>query len=144
VQLANSKLAGFDLGSKLGALSAFTGKAQASHDTSIQNASLNARVAPEGMQADAINLTVPAIGVITGAGTVSPAGALSFKMLANLSGGVAGGLTKVAGVGGGGTESPLAFKARPRTRNLFQTWPSDGKRSKRCHKGARCRGRSLA
>lgn len=110
VRLANSKLAGFDLGSKLGALSAFTGKAQASHDTSIQNASLNARVAPEGMQADAINLTVPAIGVITGAGTVSPAGALSFKMLANLSGGVAGGLTKVAGVGGGNNGIPFSIQ----------------------------------
>jgi AsmA protein len=29
-------------------------------------------VAPEGTRADAINLTAPAIGVITGAGTVSP------------------------------------------------------------------------
>ena len=110
VRLANSKLAGFDLGSKLGALSAFTGKAPSSHDTSIQNASLNARVAPEGTRADAINLTVPAIGVITGAGTVSPAGALDFKMLANLSGGVAGGLTKVAGVGGGSNGIPFSIQ----------------------------------
>jgi len=30
---------------------------------------------------------------------VSPAGALAFKMLANLQGGVAGGLTQVAGLG---------------------------------------------
>jgi len=101
VRLANSKLAGFDLGSKLGALSAFTGKAPASRDTSIQNASLNARIAPEGIRADAINFTVPSIGVITGAGTVSPAGALDFRMLANLQGGVAGGLTQRAGLGGG-------------------------------------------
>ena len=100
VRLANTQLAGFDLGSKLGALSAFTGKAASSRDTSIENASLNARVAPEGTRADAINLTVPAIGVITGAGTVSPAGALDFKMVADLHGGMAGGLTKVAGVGG--------------------------------------------
>jgi len=110
VRLANSKLAGFDLGSKLGALSAFTGKAPASHDTSIQNASLNARIAPEGTRADAINLTVPAIGVITGAGTVSPAGALDFKMLANLSGGVAGGVTKVASVGGGSNGIPFSIQ----------------------------------
>lgn len=110
VRLANSKLAGFDLGSKLGALAAFTGKAAASHDTSIQNASLNARIAPEGTRADAINLTVPAIGVITGAGTVSPAGALSFKMLANLSGGVAGGLTKMAAVGRGNNGIPFSIQ----------------------------------
>ena len=105
VRLANTKLAGFDLGSKLGALSAFTGKASASRDTSIQNASLNARVAPEGTRADAINLTIPAMGVITGAGTVSPTGTLDFQMMANLQGGVAGGLTHAAGLGsskGGG------------------------------------------
>jgi AsmA protein len=99
VRLANSKLAGFDLGGKLGALAAFTGKAPSNPDTSIQNASLHARVAPEGTRADNINLTVPAIGVITGAGTVSPGGDLAFKMLANLQGGMAGGLTQMAGMG---------------------------------------------
>lgn len=101
VRLANSQLAGFDLGSKLGALSAFAGKARSSRDTSIQNASLNARVAPEGTRADSINVTIPAIGVVTGAGTVSPAGALDFKMTAELEGGLAGGLTQRAGLGGG-------------------------------------------
>jgi AsmA protein len=46
VRLSNTKLAGFDMGSKLGALSVFSGKAPSSPDTTIQNASLNARVAP--------------------------------------------------------------------------------------------------
>src|SRR5262249_48424161 len=101
VRLSNTSLANFDLGSKLGALSAFAGKAVSKPDTSIRNFSLNARMTPAGTQADNINLDVPAIGVITGAGTVSPAGALDFKMLANLSGGLAGGLTKVASVGSG-------------------------------------------
>jgi AsmA protein len=110
VRLANSKLTGFDLGSKLGALAAFTGKAPASRDTSIQNASLNARVAPEGTRADAINLTVPAIGVITGAGTVSPAGALDFRMQAALQGGAAGGLTQRAGLGGAGGAIPFSIQ----------------------------------
>ena len=100
VKLANTKLANFDLGAKLGALSSFAGKAASSPDTSIQNVSLDARVAPEGTKADNINLTVPAIGVITGAGIVSPAGDLNFKMLANLQGGMMGGLTQVASMGG--------------------------------------------
>lgn len=100
---------GFDLGSKLEALSAFTGKAPSSRDTAIQNASLNARVAPEGTRADAINLTVPAIGVITGAGTISPAGALDFKMTANLHGGMAGGLTQKAGLGGANGGIPFSI-----------------------------------
>jgi AsmA protein len=101
VKLANTKLANFDLGSKLGALSTFAGKAVSSPDTTIENFSTNARVAPEGTRADNLNLNVPAIGVITGAGTVSPAGALAFKMLANLHGGMVGGLAQVAGGGKG-------------------------------------------
>jgi AsmA protein len=110
VRLANTKLTGFDLGSKLGALSAFAGKAVSNPDTSIQNASLNARVAPEGTKADNINLTVSAIGVITGTGTVSPAGVLNFKMLADLKGGVAGGLTQVAALGSGKGGIPFAIE----------------------------------
>jgi AsmA protein len=101
VKLSNSKLAGFDLGQKLGALSTFAGKAASNPDTTIENFSTNARVSPEGTQANNLNLTVPAIGVITGAGTVSPTGALAFKMLANLKGGVAGGLGEAISGGKG-------------------------------------------
>jgi AsmA protein len=110
VRLADTQLANFDLGSKLGALSAFAGNAVSSRDTSIQNASLNARVAPEGTRADNINLNVPAIGVITGAGTVSPAGALSFRMLAELHGGMVGGLSKVAGARSGQGGIPFTIE----------------------------------
>jgi len=84
VRLSNATLAGFDIGSKLGALSALRGKAPSSPDTTIQNASLNARVAPDLIRADAINLAIPSLGVVTGAGTISPAGALDFRMLADL------------------------------------------------------------
>src|SRR6516225_2255896 len=101
VRLANTKLANFDLGSKLGALSTFAGKAVSNPDTTIENFSTNARVSPEGTRADNLNLTVPAIGVITGAGTVSPAGALNFKMLADLHGGVAGELGQAISGGKG-------------------------------------------
>lgn len=110
VRIANTSLAGFDLGSKLGGLSAFAGRAVSKPDTEIRNFSLTARVAPEATQANDINLDVPAIGVITGAGTVSPAGALDFKMLANLSGGVVGGLSKVAAAGSGKGGVPFAIE----------------------------------
>jgi AsmA protein len=79
VRMSNTKLAGFDMGSKLGALSAFRGKAPANPDTIIQNASLNARMAPDMTRADAINVTIPSLGVLTGAGTISPSGALNFN-----------------------------------------------------------------
>jgi len=84
VRMSNTKLAGFDMGSKLAALSAFSGRAASSPDTTIQNASLNARIAPEMTRADAINVTIPSLGVLTGAGTISPAGALDFRMIADL------------------------------------------------------------
>lgn len=110
VRLSDTQLANFDLGSKLGALSAFAGKAVSSRDTSIQNASLNVRVAPEGTKADNINVNVPAIGVITGAGTVSPEGALAFKMMADLHGGVVGGLSKVAETRSGKNGIPFVIE----------------------------------
>lgn len=113
VKLSNTKLAGFDLGQKLGALSTFAGKSVSNPDTTIENFSTNARVAPEGTRADNLNLTVPAIGVITGAGTVSPAGALNFKMLADLKGGMAGGLTQVASGGKGIPFSITGTTAKP-------------------------------
>jgi AsmA protein len=109
VRLSGTKLMGFDLGSKMGALSVFAGKAVSNPDTSVQNVSLDTRVAPEGTQANDINVTVPAIGVITGAGTISPAGALNFKMLANLHGGMVGGLSQVAATGSGKGGIPFAI-----------------------------------
>jgi AsmA protein len=110
VKLSNTELANFDLGSKLGALSAFAGKSASNPNTTIQNASLDARVAPEGTRADNINLNVPAIGVITGGGTVSPEGALAFKMLANLHGGMVGGLSQIAAAGSGKGGIPFAVE----------------------------------
>ena len=101
IRLAQTKLAGFNLSSKMSAISALSGS-QSGSDTSIQNLSTDARVAPEGVRTQNINLTIPALGTVTGNGTISPAGALDYKMNANLSGGVVTGLTQLAGIGGSG------------------------------------------
>lgn len=93
VKLQNSALAGFNMGQRLSAISALSGKSTG-NDTVIQNFSADAHISPEGTQAQNINLTVPAIGVMTGAGTVSPANALDFKMVADL-----GGAAKLVGLG---------------------------------------------
>ena len=85
VKLENSTLANFNLGSKLSAISALSGKSTG-NDTTIQNFSSDVRVAPEGTKADNINLNVPQIGVVTGGGTVSPANELAFKMNAAVGG----------------------------------------------------------
>jgi len=106
VKLANTKLAGFDLGSKLSAVSKLNG-AKTGNDTSIQNLSTDARVGPDGTRTDNLNLTIPALGVVTGAGTISPAGALNYKMTANVSGTAVSQLSQLAGMGGGGASIPF-------------------------------------
>ena len=110
VRLSNTKLAGFNLGSKLSAISALSGKGGGSQDTTIQNFSSNVRVAPEGTQANNINLTIASLGVVTGAGTISPSGALNFKMNANLTGGAAGGVMQMAGIGGKAGSVPFSIQ----------------------------------
>ena len=85
VKLENSTLANFNLGSKLSGISALSGK-NTGNDTVIQNFSSDVRVAPEGTAANNINLNIPSIGVVTGAGTVSPANELAFKMKAEVGG----------------------------------------------------------
>ena len=106
IRLSQTKLAGFNLASKMSAISALTGS-QSGSDTSIQNLSTDARVAPEGVRTQNINLTVPALGTVTGDGTISPAGALDYKMNASVSGGAVGGLTQLAGMGGKGGGIPF-------------------------------------
>ena len=102
IRLADSKLAGFDLGSKMSAIGALAG-IKTGQDTAIQNFSSNVHAAPDGIRTEQINLTVPSLGEVTGAGTISPSNALDFKMNAKLaSGTVAGGLSQVAGLGGTG------------------------------------------
>ena len=106
IRLAQTKLAGFNLASKMSAISALSG-AQSGSDTSIQNLSTDARVAPEGVRTQNINLTIPALGTVTGNGTISPGGTLNYKMNASLSGGVVTGLTQLAGIGGKGGSIPF-------------------------------------
>ena len=85
VQMQNTELANFNLGQKLAAISALSGK-QTGNDTTIQNFSSDVRMAPEGTEAKNVNLNVPSIGVLTGAGTVSPQNQLAFKMNAAVGG----------------------------------------------------------
>jgi AsmA protein len=106
IRLAQTKLAGFNLSSKMSAISALSGS-QSGSDTSIQNLSTDARVAPEGVRTQNISLTIPALGTVTGNGTISPAGALDYKMNASLSGGAVTGLTQLAGIGGKGGSIPF-------------------------------------
>ncbi len=100
VKMSNTALEGFSVTSKLSAIPGLGGK-QSGNDTVIENLSSDVRNAPEGTRLDKINVVVPSLGTVTGAGTISPNQALDFKMLANLAGAGAA-VTKVVGLGAGG------------------------------------------
>jgi AsmA protein len=122
VGLYAAKLAGFDLGSKLSAISALTGVKSGS-DLMIEKLTSNVRVAPDGLKADNFDAVVPAIGTMVGGGTIDSKNELDFKMAATLTDVIgdaaspvsaAGSLLgKFAGGGGGckkGTTVPFQIK----------------------------------
>jgi len=108
VKLVNTKLHGFDLGSKMSAISMLSGVKTGS-DTIIQTFSSNVRVAPAGIQTENVNLVVSSLGTVTGNGTVSPSNALDYKMKASLSGGAVSGVSSIAGMGGKGASGGIPF-----------------------------------
>jgi len=115
VKLENTQLANFNLGQKLGgAVSALGGK-NTGNDTTIQNFNSDVKVAPQGTQASNINLTVPAIGVLTGDGTVSPSDQLAFKMKAEV-----GGLGIPFGVTGTSTDPKFTPDVKGMASGLLQ------------------------
>jgi AsmA protein len=98
MKVSGTRLTGFDLGSKLGAIAALTG-IKPSSDTLIQTVSSALRVAPEGIRADEILIDVPSIGSLTGDGIIGSNNSLDFKMLLKLSktsGGVLGNFSQVS------------------------------------------------
>ena len=109
VNLANGKLAGFSLKSKLGALSSFTGLGGGGggSDTEIQKLSADLHQDPSGTQANNLVVVVPSIGTVTGNANVSAGGQLNCKMVAQLSGGnPIGGMTSgLSAITGGGKSS---------------------------------------
>jgi AsmA protein len=117
VGLFNAKLAGFDLGSKMSAISSLTG-VKTGKDLEIEKLTTNLRMAPDGLKADNFVAVIPSLGNLTGGGTIDSKNDLDFKMVAALSGalgaagnpvgdatGMVGKLTGGAGGGGckGGT-----------------------------------------
>lgn len=79
----NTRLTGFDLPGKMSAIERFAG-IKATPDTDIETLSATVRVAPEGTSAEDMKLVVPAIGDLSGAGTVSPSNDLDFRMSAKV------------------------------------------------------------
>ena len=77
--LNNTRLTRFDLSKKMAAMENLAG-IKSGPDTEIQTLSANVRVAPEGTSAQDIRLVAPALGDVTGGGTIGPDSTLDFKM----------------------------------------------------------------
>jgi AsmA protein len=115
VNISGTHLAGYNLASKLGAISAFTGL-QPSADTLIQKFSSALRVAPEGIRADNLVLEVPSIGTLLGDGVIGANNSLDFKMAAKLAGG-GGLLGKITNISGGAQGKGIPFLIKGTTSN---------------------------
>ena len=100
VNVENTKLTGFDLGSKLAMVAKLAG-INSSSETPIQLFTSGVHVTPQGIQTDNIKLVVPSIGTLTGAGKIGQKNELDYKMRAELqsSSNAIGALTQVAGLG---------------------------------------------
>src|SRR5262249_50106005 len=89
IGLANGKLSGFDLGSKMSAVSALTGL-KTGKDVEVEKLSTDVHMAPTGLRAENFLAVIQSVGNLTGAGTLDSKNNLDFKMAATLTGGAIG------------------------------------------------------
>ncbi len=120
--LSNARLTGFNLGSKMSAISALAGVDTGS-DLTIEKLTTNLRIAPDGLRVDNLNALVPSLGSLIGTGTVDARNRLDFKMVARLhsiptsgtggtaiAGALGGLLGQVTGGGKGGMNVPFRIE----------------------------------
>jgi hypothetical protein len=100
IGLYNGKLSGFDLGSKMSAVSALTGL-KTGKDLDIEKLTTNIHMAPNGLRAENFLAVVPSVGNLTGAGTLDAKNNLDFKMAATLAGGAIGAMGSSGSAVGG-------------------------------------------
>src|SRR5262249_35326421 len=81
--LDNTRLTRFDLGKKMAAVEKFAAIPSLG-DTDIQTLSAHLLITPDGTSAQDVKLVVPAIGNLTGAGTIGAANDLDFRMAASV------------------------------------------------------------
>ena len=100
VGLYSAKLAGFDLGSKMSAISSLTGL-KSGKDLEITKLTTNLRMAPDGLKAENFIAVLPALGNLTGAGTIDAKNNLDFKMAATLTDAIGTMASPVSGAANG-------------------------------------------
>jgi AsmA protein len=100
VQVDNTRLAGFDLSSKIGGLKPVSGS---QGGTQIQTLRADVDSSSQGTRIDNLYASVPLLGTATGAGTIAPGGGLNFQVVAklNTTSGIAGQALGGLSAGGG-------------------------------------------
>jgi AsmA protein len=99
VGLYGAKLAGFNLGERVKAISGFSGL-ETGNDLNVEQLTTNLRVAQNGLRFDTFNAIVPAVGYLIGAGTIDARNNLDFKMVATVTARLHGGMDSVVGTTG--------------------------------------------
>ncbi len=82
-EISNTRLSGFDLAGKMAALTS-PGQIKSISVTEIQKLASSMRLTPERIQVSNLILIAPALGELSGEGTISPDQSLDFKMQALL------------------------------------------------------------
>ena len=95
IALDNTRLVGFDIGSKIHGIAALSGM-KTGDTTDFEKLHVTVHVTNAGVVASKIEAVIPAMGELTGSGTVSPANQLDFNLV--VKGASASGVGKV-GVG---------------------------------------------
>jgi AsmA protein len=117
IGLYSGKLSGFDLGQRMSKVAALAG-IKTGKDLDIEKFTSNVHMAPTGLRAEDLDLVAPALGTVTGGGTVDSKNNLDMNLVASVSsatlssgGGAAGILGKALGGGSsckdGGIKVPL-------------------------------------
>jgi AsmA protein len=112
IEVDNTRLAGFDLASKIGGLKPVS---SSQGGTQIQTVRANLNSSSQGTRIDNLYASVPQLGTATGEGSVSPQGALNFQMVAkiNTNSGALAGLTSLGGGALGQAVSTAAANGIP-------------------------------
>lgn len=107
--ISNTRLAGFDLSGKLSALAALSG-IPSNQLTEIERFAATMNISSEVIQVTSLQMTVPALGQLSGAGNILADQSLDFTMRALLktSGAIGEGVTRLTG----GNELNLPFFVR--------------------------------
>ena len=95
IALDNTRLVGFDIGSKIHGIAALSGL-KTGDTTKIEKLRVNVRITNASVVADKIEAVIPVVGELTGSGTVSSGDQLDFTLVARIDS--AEGIAKV-GVG---------------------------------------------